>query len=298
MDVAGQTVSLPALVALGVAVGLIAGVFGVGGGFILTPLLSAVLGIPVPIAVGTGLCQMVGTATVALLRHRKLAQGDERFGLIMAAPSLIGVATGARCVKALTELGDWQLAGQPVPIVTLVLYLAFILFLVGGAFAMWQRSGARSDELEYVRRGPFARVEFGPLVDLPAVRLSRVSAFVIAYSGLGLGFLSGLLGVGGGIALIPLLLYGFGFPIRHAAGTGISVLLVTAVVGTLVHAVEGHVHLGVALLLSIGASISAQVGAELTNRLPAKFLRQGFIWVIGVAILSIVWDVVRRVLQT
>ena len=295
MEVAGQTVSLPALIALGVAVGLIAGVFGVGGGFILTPLLSAVLGIPVPIAVGTGLCQMVGTASVALLRHRKLAQGDERFGLLMAAPSLVGVATGAHCVKALSELGNLELAGQPVPIVTLVLYIAFILFLLGGALAMWQRGSARSDELEYVRRGPFARLQLGPLVDLPAVRLSRVSAFVIAYSGLGLGFLSGLLGVGGGIALIPLLLYGFGFPIRHAAGTGISVLLVTAIVGTLVHAAQGHVHLGLALVLLVGASISAQVGAELTSKLPARFLRQGFIWVIGVAIFSIVWDVVRRV---
>jgi uncharacterized protein len=294
MDVAGHAVNLPALIALGVVVGLVAGMFGVGGGFLLTPLLSAVLGVPVQIAVGTGLCQMVGTATVALLRHRKLGQGEERIGLLMVAGSLVGVTVGARAVVELAKLGDFAWGERRVAVVTVILYLAFMAFLLASGAVMWRRGEQSFEDLDYIRRGPFARVALPPLVDLPRIPMSGVSAPVVAYSGLGLGFLSGLLGVGGGVALIPLLIYGFGLPIRHAAGTGISVLLVTAATGTVAHALQGNVHLGLAMVLLVGASVSAQIGALATNRLPAGLLRRGFVWIIAVAIFVIVWDLVRR----
>lgn len=296
MDVGGQLVSLPALFALGALVGLLAGMFGVGGAFLLTPLLSVVLGVPVTIAVGTGLCQMVGTATVALLRHRKLRQGEPRVGLVMVAGSVVGVTAGARTVTLLESLGDVSVGDRRIAVVTLILYLAFTVFLSLSAAAMWRSGTRRVEELEYVRRGPLARINLWPAIDLPDVPLSRVSALVIAYSGLGLGFVSGLLGVGGGIAMVPLLVYGFGFPIRHAAGTGISVLVVTAVLGTAIHSLQGHVHLGMAMVLLVGASISAQFGALLTHRLPASVLRRGFVAMIATAAAAVVWDLLRRLL--
>src|SRR5215470_12833326 len=122
MDVAGQHVSILALAALGIVVGFVAGLFGLGGGFILTPLLSVVLKVPVPIAVGSGLCQMVGTATVAFLRHQKLRQGEPRFDVLMIGGSLLGVSGGARTVRALEQSGDVAFAGHTVPLVSLVLY--------------------------------------------------------------------------------------------------------------------------------------------------------------------------------
>lgn len=294
MDVAGQSVSVAALLALGVIVGLVAGMFGVGGGFLLTPLLSVMLGVPLPIAVGTGMCQMVGTATVALLRHQKLGQGEHRVSLLMIAGSIVGAMAGARTVAALQAAGNVVVFGRETPLVTLVLYLAFLAFLLGSAAALSKRSRDGVEILTYVRRGPFARVPIPPLVDLPNVPLSRVSATLIAYVGLVLGYLSGLLGVGGGIALMPILLYGFGFPIKQAAGTGISVLLVTAIVGTVAHARQGHVHLGMAMLLLVGAGISAQIGALLTHRLPAGVLRRGFVVIILMTVVAIVFDLGRR----
>ena len=296
MEVNGQLVSLPALLLLGLLVGLLAGMFGVGGGFLLTPLLSVVLGVPVPIAVGSGLCQMVGTATVALLRHRKLRQGEPRVGVLMVAGSAVGVAAGARTVALLEGLGEVTIGDQRIALVTLVIYLAFTAFLTVSAAALWRSSQGALEELEYVRRGPLARIRVWPTIDLPNVPLSRVSTLVIAYSGLGLGFLSGLLGVGGGIAMIPLLVYGFGFPIRQAAGTGISVMVVTAVAGTLVHSLQGHVHLGMTMVLLVGASISAQFGALLTHRLPAAVLRRGFVTMILAAAAAVVWDLARRLI--
>jgi uncharacterized membrane protein YfcA len=289
MEVAGQLVSIPGLLVLGAVVGVVAGMFGVGGGFLVTPLLAVVFGIPLPIAVGTGLCQMVGTAVVALLRHRTLGQGELRFDLVMLAGSLAGVGAGTATVAALADAGEVQIGGGRIAVVTVVLYGAYVVLLVACSWLFWRQGSGRLGG-----GGPLARLRLGPKVDLPAVPLEGVSALTIAYIGVGLGYLSGLLGIGGGVALMPVLIYGFGFPIRQAAGTGILALLVTVSLGTVQHALEGHVHLGMAMVLLVGSSLSAQVGAVLTRRLPASTLRRIFALLLWVTVLAIGWDVWRR----
>jgi uncharacterized membrane protein YfcA len=295
MLVEGHSVSVVALLVLGTGVGFVAGMFGIGGGFILTPLLTAVLGLPMPIAIGAGLCQMVGTATVALLQHRELGQGERRFDLLALAGSMLGAAAGARAVSVLEASGQVAVLGREVAVSTLVLHLSYVVFLVASAYFLARRQSSGAESLSYVRRGPLARIPLPPLVDLPAVPLRRVSAPVIAYLGLGLGFVSGLLGVGGGIALMPILLFGFGFPIRQAAGTGILLLLVTALSGTIAHAREGHVHLGLSLLLLAGASVSARFGAQASSRLPARVLRRGLVVLILLTTIAVIWSLVRRI---
>jgi hypothetical protein len=121
-----------------------------------------------------------------------------------------------------------------------------------------------------------------------------VSAPLIAYVGLGLGVLSGLLGVGGGVVLMPVLVYGFGFPLRQAAGTGILVLLASAMMGTFVHALAGHVELRLAFPLLVTATLSAQLGARATRLLPARTLRRGFALVVVAAMSAVLWDLARR----
>ena len=294
MLVAGQEVSILALLALGVVVGLVAGLFGIGGGFILTPLLSVVFDIPLPIAIGSGLCQMVGTAVVAFLKHRKLGQGEPRVDFLMLAGALLGVSAGARTVAALERLGDVAFGANRIPVSTLVLYLSYIVFLLGAALSLMRRGSASIEALSQVRRGPLARIGLPPYVDFPRLPLARVSAVVVAYIGLGLGFLSGLLGVGGGVALLPIVLYGFGFPIKQAAGTGILVLITTSVSGTFAHAMLGNVHLPLSLTLLAGASVSAQVGALATHRLPDRVLRWGLASLILSTALALIWTLARR----
>jgi uncharacterized protein len=291
MDIA---VNVPALIVLGVAVGLVAGMFGVGGGFLLTPLLSVVLRVPLPIAVGTGLCQIIGTATVALLRHKKLGQGELRVDVLMIAGSLIGVSAGARTVSALEHAGSVAIAGGSIPLVNLVLYGLFAVLLAASSWIFWRQGRKLSDALDEARPGPLARLRFGPSIDLPRVPMRGVSAVGIAYLGVVLGFVSGLLGIGGGVVLLPVLVYGFGFPVRQAAGTGILALLVTAAVGTVEHALAEHVHLGMACVLLIGSTLSAQLGALLTRRLAAHTLRRTFAVLLWITIAAIVWDVARR----
>jgi len=92
---------------------------------------------------------------------------------------------------------------------------------------------------------------------------------------------------------MPVLIYGFGFPIKQAAGTGILALLVTVSVGTVEHALAGHVNLPMAMVLLVGSTVSAQLGAKLTQRLAARTLRRGFALLIWVAIVAIGWDLWR-----
>jgi uncharacterized membrane protein YfcA len=295
LAIGGHAVSIPGLVALGVGVGLVAGLFGVGGGFLLTPLLSVAFGIPLPLAIGSGLCQMVGTGTSALLRHRSIGQGELRFDVLMLPGCLLGVDAGARAVSMLAAVGSASMAGHSVVLVRLVIESAYAVLLLGVAYLFWRRSGNRSEAREPLRGGPLARIALWPLIDLPAVPLQGAPAIVIAEIGLGMGFLSGLLGIGGGVALMPVLVYGFGFPIRQASGTGILVLIATAMLGTVEHSLHGNVDLRLSMVLLIGTSVGAQLGALFTHSLAPATLRRIFAAVVLATVVAVVWDLVASV---
>jgi len=294
LTVAGSQVPILGIAALGTVVGYVAGMFGIGGGFLMTPLLIVIFGIPLPIAVGSGLCQIIGTSLVSFLRHRKAGQGEARFDLLMIPGSLLGVELGARTLAALANAGNLELGGGSMPWVSLVVETGYMVMLLVVAIQYWRHASQPSDSFQFLRSGPLARLRLGPRVDLPASGLTGVSALVIAYIGLGLGFLSGLLGIGGGVALNPVLLYGFGFPIRQAVGTGIVVLLATALLGTGVHAAAGHVHLGLSLVLLAGGGISAQFGALASKRMSGAALARVHALVIVLAIGAVAWDLVKH----
>ncbi|MCW5890565.1 MAG: sulfite exporter TauE/SafE family protein [bacterium] len=294
LDVAGHAVSLPGVAALGLGVGWVAGMFGVGGGFLLTPLLTIAFGVPLEIAVGTGLCQMVGTAAAALLGHRSQGQGEVRCDLVLLLPSLLGVEVGAMALARLEDAGSVALGGGHIPLARLVAMLGYAVVLLVAA-AMFGRGGRGDlEETVHARRGPLARIVLPPAIDLPAVPLRRVSAPLLAYLGLGLGVLSGFLGIGGGVALMPVLVYGLGFPLRQAAGTGILALCATATMGTLVHARRGHVDLELAMVLLVGSTLAAQLGARATRSASPRVLRRGFAGLILITVTAIGWDLARR----
>lgn len=292
----GASVPILGVALLGIAVGYVAGMFGIGGGFLMTPLLVAVFGMPLPIAVGSGLCQMIGTALVSNLRHRKLGQGERRIDLLMLPGSLFGVELGARALTHLGGAGSLHVGSRSVPWVTLVVESGYVCLLVFVAWNYWRHGGrARGGGLDELRPGPLARIQFGPAVDLPAVGIRGTSALLLANIGLGLGFLSGLLGIGGGVALNPVLIYGYGLPIRHSVGTGILVLFATAVVGTVAHAQRGHVHLGLVTVLLVGGTLSAQFGALASRRVSGGTLGRIHAAVLVLAVAAVIWDLASNV---
>src|SRR5262245_25393729 len=103
-----------ALALLGLLVGVIGGMFGIGGGFLLIAFLNVLFGVPLNIAVGTGLCQVIGTAVAAFRRHRRLRQGEVKIDWIMLAGSLLGVQAGALVLDALSRRGTLVLYGHPI----------------------------------------------------------------------------------------------------------------------------------------------------------------------------------------
>lgn len=294
MTVDGHSVPVLGVAAVGIVVGYVAGMFGIGGGFLMTPLLVVLFRVPLTTAVGTGLCQMVGTSLVSSLRHRRLRQGESRFDLCMIPGSLAGVELGARLLTYLADSGSLHVLGRSVPWVSLIVESCYAIMLTWVAWSYWRHGGKKVDFLQYLRPGPLSRVRLGPSVDLPAAGLRSVSTVVIAHVGLGLGFLSGLLGIGGGVALNPVLLYGYGFPIRQAVGTGILVLFVTAVTGTFLHAMRGHVHLGMAAVLLVGGTVSAQFGALASRKMSGALLGRIHAVVILGAVAAVLWDLGRN----
>jgi uncharacterized protein len=281
LTVDGVEVGLAGLVALGTGVGVVAGMFGVGGGFLLVPLLGALLGVPVPAAVAAGLCQTIATGLGALLRHRSMGHAETRFDLVLIGGSLLGIDAGTRLLRALDGAGTVWLLGREIGLLRLwVTGLYVLLFLVMAAI-LWLKPSPAADAP--VRPGPLARVPLPPRVHLPIARM-QVSGPFVGMVGFANGVLAGMLGIGGGIVLIPIMLYGFGFNIRATAGTGNVVVLVIAVIGTIQHAVHGSLHLGLAMTLSVGAALSAQVGANLTRSLPSGQLRRGLAIVLALTI--------------
>ena len=292
----GHAVSLPAIVLVGLFVGYVAGMFGMGGGFLLTPTLMYVFGVPAPIAVGSALCQTCGTSLASFLKYRHLKRGEPRIDLVMLGGSLIGVDAGTRILTHLKGLGTWRIRGGPaVSVVQIVLDILFLLLLSSTAFFIfqdvrrtWNQSGARGDT---TIPGPLVvRVRIPPYIDLPNVQLKQVSVPMMCYLGLALGIISGVMGIGGGVLFMPVLLYGFGLSARNAAGTGILLLLFTVMLGTFEQALQGYVSLKLAMAILIGSSVGTQLGALTTHNLPNRYLRLTLLVLILVVIGMIGWN--------
>ena len=292
-----ESVSLPALAAVGVIVGYIAGMFGVGGGFLLTPLLIYVFGIPAPVAVGSALCQKCGTSIASFLKYRDLQRGEVRFDMVMVAGSILGVDAGTRLLAYLVAAGDVRIARSSVPLVDLVLDVLFLLLLSSTAvytfFDVWRAYGSGKVRGDRTIAGPLAKLRIPPYVDLPHVDLFDVSIPVLAYLGFILGVASGLMGIGGGVLFMPVLLYGFGLSARNAAGTGVLLLFATVVVGTFEQALRGYVSLRLAMAILIGSSVGSQLGALTTHYLPNRVLRLLFAVLLSATSAMIAWNLLK-----
>jgi uncharacterized membrane protein YfcA len=270
--------------------------FGMGGGFLLTPTLMYVFGVPAPMAVGSALCQTCGTSLASFLKYRRFKRGEPRIDVVMLGGGLIGVDAGTRLLTYLSRLGNWRFrGGNPVPAVQVVLDIMFLLLLLSTAVFIfydvrrtWNKDAPRGDATV---PGPLiTRVRIPPYIDLPNVQLQRVSVPMMCYLGFTLGVISGAMGIGGGVLFMPVLLYGFGLSARNAAGTGILLLLVTSIVGTFEQALHGYVSLKLAMTILIGSSIGSQLGALTTYHLPNRYLRLILMLLIIVVIFMIGWN--------
>ena len=280
---------------LGLVVGLVAGMFGIGGGFLLIPLLNVIFGVPMDVAVGTGLCMTIGTGVAAFRRHQRLKHGEVKIDWVMLGGSLLGVGVGAQTVSYLNQKGLLHIEGHIVPAVQFWIAVAYVVVLCFVSATMIRDARTiQSDEL--LPPGPIARIQLPPMTTLQAAGRT-ISLPILAYLGLVVGFLSGLMGLGGGVMMMPILVYGIGMPMKMAAGTGIILLVSTSVAGTIAHAGLGHVHLGLAMVLLAGSTIGAPIGATLTSNLSGPRLRGIFGILVLITAAAVLWNLVRVILS-
>ncbi len=286
---------LPGVVLLGFAVGVLTGLFGVGGGFLLTPALKALFGVPYPVAVGTDLVQIFLTGTVSAYRHGRAGNVEWRLGLVLGAGGVAGAELGVRIQNALASIGEVGVSGSRVTLLDLVLGGLFVALLAAVAVLIWRetRSGGGVD----TRVGRALRaVRLRPVIALPRSDLAGISVWVPLAMGLGVGVLTGLMGVGGGFVNFPLLIYVLGVPTHVAIGTSAVQVLLASGYGALRHAGQRHVELPLVLFLTAGSVLGVQVGVRLARRFRGPRIRRLFAGVMLLGIAVIVWDLGRQLL--
>jgi uncharacterized membrane protein YfcA len=267
LPIAEQSVGILSLLAVGGGVGVLSGVFGVGGGFLLTPLLI-MLGIPPAVAVASGANQVLGSSVSGVFAHWRRRNVDVKMGVFLLAGGFAGSAAGVWVFAILKRLGQ----------IDLVINLSYVGFLgaVGlmmlAEAVMALRAGAAGRPL---RKRHVHHAWHG----LPfRTRFPRSGLYISALLPLGVGAFGGLLaalmGVGGGFILVPMMIYILGMPTAVVVGTSLfQMIFVTANV-TLLQAVTTHsVDLPLSLVLLAGGAVGAQFGFRLGARLGGERLR-------------------------
>ncbi|MHC4788300.1 MAG: sulfite exporter TauE/SafE family protein [Planctomycetota bacterium] len=261
LPIAGMEFNLLLLVLIGFAVGVLAAFFGMGGGWVVTPALNA-LGLPMPFAIGTGLANIAGQSAIATVKHRKMGNVDYRLGLIVGLFMVVGVEGGAQVVMWLESLG---LAEGLVRWI----YIAFlttlsIYMLTEYRSEMRRRAAEGGGGLGAVQQGNglvggFKALRAGPSIKLRSCDV-RLSIWVPAALGVGIGFLAGLMGTGGGFALVPSFVYVIGMPTVVAVGTSLTCVMISGAYGAFSYALKGRVEVLAALWMLLGAAFGAQLG--------------------------------------
>jgi uncharacterized membrane protein YfcA len=266
LPIAEISVNVYLLVAIGGGVGVLSGLFGVGGGFLITPLLI-LIGIPPAVAVATGANQVAGASFSGVLVHWRRRTVDYKMGLVLLVGGLAGSAAGVKLFAALRELGQ----------VDLVVSLCYVVMLGGiGALMLIESVQAlRRSKAGVVRR----RRRHGWVHGLPFKMRFRASNLYISaipplMVGAVVGVLSAIMGVGGGFIMVPAMIYLLGMATSVVIGTSLFQILFVTAATTVMHAVTSHtVDAVLAVMLLLGGVVGAQVGALLGPRLKAEQMR-------------------------
>lgn len=261
LPIAEMSVNAFLVLAMGAGVGFLSGLFGVGGGFLLTPLLIFV-GVPPAVSVGTQANQLVAASVSGVLAHWRRRNVDVKMGLVMLAGSTVGTVLGVLLFRLLSALGQ----------IDLVISITYVLFLGGVGGLMLVES---ANSLLRRRRGPVRRKlhQHTWLHGLPLkMRFQRSRLYISAFLPAGIGFLGGVLvsimGIGGGFILVPAMIYLLGMPASLVAGTSLFQIIFTTALVCFLQAFQNQtVDVLLALLLLAGGVIGAQFGTHASGRL-------------------------------
>jgi hypothetical protein len=256
------------VIIMGAAVGFLSGMFGVGGGFLMTPLLIF-YGIPPAVAVGTEASQIVASSVSGVLAHLKRKTVDFQMGGFLVAGGAMGAVVGIMIFRALRETGK----------VELLISGSYVVFLgIIGSLMMLEsvRTLLRSPDQKRKRR---KRRSPAWMASLPFAMRFRASGLYISpippiLLGFGVGVLAAIMGVGGGFIMVPAMLYILNMPTNVVVGTSLFQIIFVTAITTVLHAAANQtVDIVLALLLLTGGVIGAQLGVRAGVKLKAEQLR-------------------------
>ncbi len=282
LPIPDMEVSGVALAGLGLVVGFLVGLFGVGGGFLMTPMLNILFGIPYNVAVGSSSAQILGTSTSGAIRHRSLGNVDYKLTFLTVLGLVPGVEVGARIIERLKFTASVNLWGKTVAALDLFVPLAYIvlLFAIGTLIFRESRGARRRPSQGGKVHSPLSHwvrsFHLPPLISLPRSQVESISIWIILLVGFFTGLVAGSLGVGGGFVMMPALIYLVGVPTTVAIGTSLLQIVFTACYATLTHALKGNVDILLVIPVLLGGSVGAQFGATLTRRLRGANIRYAF----------------------
>lgn len=284
-------VSINAFLILGIGgvVGFLSGMFGVGGGFLITPLLFFI-GIPPAIAVATGANQVVASSISGVLAQMKRKGVDFRMGTVLLLSGFVGSTAGIWVFEYMKSLGQ----------IDLFIQLTYVIFL-GLIGAMMLQESLRAMLRTRKAGGPIRRAHVHSWAHgLPLKMKFRASGLYIsvippAMIGAFVGFLAAIMGVGGGFILVPAMIYLLGMPTKVVVGTSLFQIIFVAGFTTIMHAVTSQsVDMMLALLLILGGVIGAQIGARVGVRLKAEQMRVMLSLLVLTVSLRIAFDLLLR----
>jgi uncharacterized protein len=268
LPIAEVSVNAFLILGLGGIVGFLSGMFGVGGGFLITPLLFFI-GVPPAVAVATGANQVVASSISGVLAQLRRKGVDFQMGTVLLLGGFIGSAIGVWVFSIMTRLGQIDLFVQ----------LSYVIFL-GLIGAMMFQESVRSLLRSRKAGAPIRRSHVHSWVHgLPFKVKFRASGLYISVIppvliGAAVGFLSAIMGVGGGFILVPAMIYLLGMPTKVVIGTSLFQIIFVTSFTTVMHAVNSQtVDMLLALLLILGGVIGAQIGTRVGVRLKAEQLR-------------------------
>jgi uncharacterized protein len=269
LPIANLSVNALVIVALGLGVGLLSGMFGVGGGFLTTPLLIF-YGIPPTVAAASAASQVTGASVSGVFAHFRRGGVDVHMGLVLVAGGVVGSIAGAGLFRMLQATG----------VIDTVIAILYVLMLgsIGGLMLHESITAVR------VGRGAVPprprKRRHHPLVAMLPLRwrFYRSGLYISPLAPLLLGFFTGiltvLLGVGGGFILVPAMLYLLGMGTQVVVGTSLFQILFVTAAATMVHATTTKaVDIVLAVLLLIGSVAGAQLGARFAQKARPEYLR-------------------------
>ncbi|MBN2327431.1 MAG: sulfite exporter TauE/SafE family protein [Candidatus Omnitrophica bacterium] len=276
LPIAEMSINVFLVVGIGGAVGFLSGLFGVGGGFLLTPLMM-MIGIPPAVAAASDSNQIVAAAASGATAHYRMGNVDIKLGLVILAGGILGGTLGVQAVKTLRELGNFDFVIRAVYVLMLGTVGGFMfLESVNKIRRTMGRTPApspsnvtappQSPKKSFFSRLPL-QVEFSSLA-------GTTSLLFPLGAGAAVGFLAAIMGVGGGFIMVPVMIYILGMPTVKAIGTDLFQIVLVSANVTLQQAIRNHtVDLVLAITLFCGSVIGAQFGARVSRLLKGEQLR-------------------------